>query len=152
MTINEIQDEIIEEFSGFDDWMDKYQLLIDLGNEQEPLDDKYKTEQNLIDGCQSRVWLQADLVDPTPGPSPVGAGSAKVIHFSAESDALIVKGIVALLIRVLSDHTPQEILDADLYFIEQIGLKEHLSPTRSNGLLAMVKQIKMYALAFNKKQ
>ena len=138
MTINEIQDEIIEEFSGFDDWMDKYQLLIDLGNEQEPLDDKYKTEQNLIDGCQSRVWLQADLVDGK-------------IHFSAESDALIVKGIVALLIRVLSDHTPQEILDADLYFIEQIGLKEHLSPTRSNGLLAMVKQIKMYALAFNSK-
>ena len=136
MTINEIQDEIIEEFSGFDDWMDKYQLLIDLGNEQEPLDDKYKTEQNLIDGCQSRVWLQADLVDGK-------------IHFSAESDALIVKGIVALLIRVLSDQTPQDILDADLYFIEQIGLKEHLSPTRSNGLLAMVKQIKMYALAFS---
>ena len=136
MTINEIQDEIIEEFSGFDDWMDKYQLLIDLGNEQEPLDDKYKTEQNLIDGCQSRVWLQADLIDGK-------------IHFSAESDALIVKGIVALLIRVLSDHTPQEILDADLYFIEEIGLKEHLSPTRSNGLLAMVKQIKMYALAFS---
>lgn len=135
MTINEIQDEIIEEFSGFDDWMDKYQLLIDLGNEQEPLDDKYKTEQNLIDGCQSRVWLQADLVEGK-------------IHFSAESDALIVKGIVALLIRVLSDHTPQEILDADLYFIEQIGLKEHLSPTRSNGLLAMVKQMKVYALAF----
>ena len=138
MTINEIQDEIIEEFSGFDDWMDKYQLLIDLGNEQEPLDDKYKTEQNLIDGCQSRVWLQADLVEGK-------------IHFSAERDALIVKGIVALLIRVLSDHTPQEILDADLYFIEEIGLKEHLSPTRSNGLLAMVKQIKMYALAFNAK-
>ena len=136
MTINEIQDEIIEEFSGFDDWMDKYQLLIDLGNEQEPLDDKYKTEQNLIDGCQSRVWLQADLIDGK-------------IHFSAESDALIVKGIVSLLIRVLSDHTPQEILDADLYFIEEIGLKEHLSPTRSNGLLAMVKQIKMYALAYN---
>ncbi|WP_028911315.1 SufE family protein [Prevotella sp. MA2016] len=138
MTINEIQDEIIEEFGGFDDWMDKYQLLIDLGNEQESLDDKYKTEQNLIDGCQSRVWLQADLVDGK-------------IHFSAESDALIVKGIVALLIRVLSDHTPQEILDADLYFIEEIGLKEHLSPTRSNGLLAMVKQIKMYALAYNGK-
>ncbi len=136
MTINEIQDEIIEEFSGFDDWMDKYQLLIDLGNEQEPLDEKYKTEQNLIDGCQSRVWLQADLVDGK-------------IHFSAESDALIVKGIVALLIRVLSDQTPQDILDADLYFIEQIGLKEHLSPTRSNGLLAMVKQIKMYALAYS---
>ena len=137
MTINEIQDEIIEEFSGFDDWMDKYQLLIDLGNEQEPLDEKYKTEQNLIDGCQSRVWLQADLQDGK-------------IHFSAESDALIVKGIVALLIRVLSDQTPQDILDADLYFIEQIGLKEHLSPTRSNGLLAMVKQIKMYALAYIK--
>ena len=136
MTINEIQDEIIEEFSGFDDWMDKYQLLIDLGNEQEPLDEKCKTEQNLIDGCQSRVWLQADLQDGK-------------IHFSAESDALIVKGIVALLIRVLSDQTPKDILDADLYFIEQIGLKEHLSPTRSNGLLAMVKQIKMYALAFN---
>ena len=139
MTINEIQDEIIEEFSGFDDWMDKYQLLIDLGNEQEPLDEKYKTEQNLIDGCQSRVWLQADFIDG-------------VIHFSAESDALIVKGIVALLIRVLSDHTPQEILDADLYFIEEIGLKEHLSPTRSNGLVAMVKQIRMYALAFSTKQ
>ena len=139
MTINEIQDEIIDEFSGFDDWMDKYQLLIDLGNEQEPLDDKYKTEQNLIDGCQSRVWLQADLVDGR-------------IHFSAESDALIVKGIVALLIRVLSDHTPQEILDADLYFIEEIGLKEHLSPTRSNGLVAMVKQIRAYALAFSTKQ
>ena len=135
MTINDIQDEIIEEFSGFDDWMDKYQLLIDLGNEQAPLDERYKTEQNLIDGCQSRVWLQADYADGR-------------IHFSAESDALIVKGIVALLIRVLSDHTPQEILDADLYFIEEIGLKEHLSPTRSNGLLAMVKQMRMYALAF----
>ena len=139
MTINEIQDEIIEEFSGFDDWMDKYQLLIDLGNEQEPLDEKYKTEQNLIDGCQSRVWLQADYADGK-------------IHFSAESDALIVKGIVALLIRVLSDHTPQEILDANLYFIEEIGLKEHLSPTRSNGLVAMVKQMRVYALAFSTKQ
>jgi cysteine desulfuration protein SufE len=147
MTINEIQDEIIEEFNGFDDWMDKYQLLIDLGNEQEPLDDKYKTEQNLIDGCQSRVWLQADLVEAKSD----GEKSEKLIHFSAESDALIVKGIVALLIRVLSDHTPQEILDADLYFIEEIGLKEHLSPTRSNGLLAMVKQIKVYALAFKNK-
>ena len=138
MTINERQDEIIEEFSGFDDWMDKYQLLIDLGNEQEPLDEKYKTEQNLIDGCQSRVWLQADYADGK-------------ITFTAESDALIVKGIVALLIRVLSDATPQEILDADLYFIDQIGLKEHLSPTRSNGLLAMVKQMRMYALAFQAK-
>ena len=108
---------------------------INLGNELTPLDERYKTEQNLIDGCQSRVWLQADLVDG-------------VIHFTAESDALIVKGIVSLLIRVLSDHTPQEILDADLYFIEEIGLKEHLSPTRSNGLVAMVKQIRTYALAF----
>jgi cysteine desulfuration protein SufE len=138
MTINEIQDEIIDEFSGLDDWMDKYQLLIDLGNEQEPLDEKYKIESNLIDGCQSRVWLQADYVDGK-------------LNFSAESDALIVKGIVALLIRVLSGHTPQEILDADLYFIEEIGLKEHLSPTRSNGLLAMVKQMRVYALAFNAK-
>ena len=138
MTINEIQDEIIEEFSGFDDWMDKYQLLIDLGNEQEPLDAKYKVESNLIDGCQSRVWLQADYADG-------------LIQLSAESDALIVKGIVALLIRVLSGHTPQEILNADLYFIDRIGLKEHLSPTRSNGLLAMVRQIRMYALAFKAK-
>ena len=136
MTINEIQDEIIDEFSGLDDWMDKYQLLIDLGNEQEPLDEKYKIESNLIDGCQSRVWLQADYVDGK-------------INFTAESDALIVKGIVALLIRVLSGHTPQEILDADLYFIAPIGLKEHLSPTRSNGLLAMVKQMRVYALAFS---
>ena len=138
MTINEIQDEIIEEFSGLDDWMDKYQLLIDLGNELTPLDERYKTERNLIDGCQSRVWLQADFIND-------------LIHFTAESDALIVKGIVSLLIRVLSDHTPQEILDADLYFIEEIGLKEHLSPTRSNGLVAMVKQIRAYALAFSTK-
>ena len=138
MTINEAQDEVIEEFSDFTDWMDKYQLLIDLGNELEPLDNKYKTESNLIDGCQSRVWLQADYVD------------GKII-FTAESDALIVKGIIALLIRVLSGHTPQEILAADLYFIDKIGLKEHLSPTRSNGLLAMVKQIRMYALAYKVK-
>jgi cysteine desulfuration protein SufE len=135
MTINERQNEIIEEFAGFDDWMDRYQLLIDLGNEQEPLDEKYKTEQNLIDGCQSRVWLQADYADGK-------------IHFQAESDALIVKGIVTLLIRVLNDSTPQDILDADLYFIDEIGLKEHLSPTRSNGLLAMIKQMRMYAVAF----
>lgn len=143
MTINEIQDEIIEEFAGFDDWMDKYQLLIDLGNEQEPLEDKYKTEQNLIDGCQSRVWLVAEEVKEVK--------SEKLIRFRAESDALIVKGIVSLLIRVLSGHTPQEILDADLYFIDKIGLKEHLSPTRSNGLLAMVRQMRMYALAFSAK-
>ena len=135
MNINEIQDEIIAEFSDFDDWMDRYQMLIDMGSEQEPLEEKYKTEQNLIDGCQSRVWLQADMVDGK-------------LQFRAESDALIVKGIVALLVRVLTDHTPQEILDADLYFIDRIGLREHLSPTRSNGLGAMLKQMKMYALAF----
>ena len=139
MTINEAQDEVIEEFSDFTDWMDKYQLLIDLGNEQEPLDERYKTEGNLIDGCQSRVWLQADWRD--------GA-----IYFSAESDALIVKGIIALLIRVLSGHTPDEILGADLYFIDRIGLKDHLSPTRSNGLLAMIKQMRVYALAFKAKE
>ena len=138
MTIQEIQDEIIEEFSELDDWMDRYQLLIDLGNEQEPLDEKYKTESNLVDGCQSRVWLQADYRDDK-------------LWFTAESDALIVKGIVSLLIRVLSGHTPQEILDADLYFIERIGLREHLSPTRSNGLLAMVKQMRAYAMAFRLK-
>lgn len=136
MTINEIQDEIIEEFAGFDDWMDKYQMLIDLGNEQAPLDNKYKTEQNLIDGCQSRVWLQADYEDG-------------VINFTAESDAIIVKGIIALLIRALSGHSPKEILEANLYFIDEIGLKEHLSPTRSNGLLAMIKQMRVYALAFS---
>ena len=140
MTINEIQDEVIEEFSSLTDWMDKYQLLIDLGNELAPLDEKYKTESNLIDGCQSRVWLQADLT-----------AEGKMM-LQAESDALRVKGIVALLVRVLSGHSPQEVLDADLYFIEQIGLKEHLSPTRSNGLLAMLKQIKMYALVFSTKQ
>ncbi len=138
MTINEAQDEIIEEFGGFDDWMDKYQLLIDLGNEQAPLDEKYKTESNLIDGCQSRVWLQCDYVDGK-------------LMFSAESDALIVKGIVALLIRVFSGHTPQEIIDAEVYFIDEIGLKDHLSPTRSNGLLAMMKQIKMYAVGYGLK-
>ena len=138
-TINEVQDEIIEEFSGFDDWMDKYQLLIDMGSGQEPLPEEYKTEQNLIDGCQSRVWLQADYRE------------GRVV-FRAESDALIVKGIVDLLVRVLSGHTPQEILDADLYFIDRIVLKEHLSPTRSNGLVAMLKQMKMYALAFKAKE
>ena len=138
MTINELQDEVIAEFSDFDDWMDRYQLLIDLGNEQEPLDEKYNTEQNLIEGCQSRVWLQADEVD------------RKVI-FKAESDALIVKGIIALLIKVVSGHTPDEILNSELYFIDRIGLKDHLSPTRSNGLLSMVKQMRMYALAFKAK-
>ena len=147
-TINEIQDEIIEEFTGLDDWMDRYQLLIDLGNEQEPLDEQYKTEQNLIDGCQSRVWLQADFIDEERGTRNEEGEMRKVIRFRAESDALIVKGIVSLLIRVLSGHTPQEILDADLYFINEIGLREHLSPTRSNGLLAMVKQRRAYAVAF----
>lgn len=137
-TINEKQDDIIEEFSGFDDWLDRYQLLIDLGSEQPPLDEQYKTDNNLIEGCQSRVWLQADYVD------------GKVL-FRAESDALIVKGIVALLIQVYSGHTPDEILGCDLYFVEAIGLKEHLSPTRSNGLLAMIKQMRLYALAFKAK-
>ncbi|MBR6087448.1 MAG: SufE family protein [Prevotella sp.] len=136
MTINEIQDEVIEEFNSFDDWMDKYQMLIDLGNEQEPLPDEYKTEQNLIDGCQSRVWLQCDR-------------NGELLTFRAESDALIVKGIISLLIRVINNQTAKDILDADLYFIEAIGLKDHLSPTRSNGLLAMVKRIKAYALAFS---
>jgi cysteine desulfuration protein SufE len=138
MTINERQDEIIDEFTGLDDWMDRYQLLIDIGNDQEPLPEQYKTDQNLIDGCQSRVWLQADYHDGR-------------IFFAAESDALIVKGIVSLLIRVLSNATPQEIIDADLYFIDQIGLKDHLSPTRSNGLVAMVKQMRLYALAYQNK-
>ena len=133
MTIAQIQEEIIEEFNDYDDWMDKYQLLIDLGSDQQPLPEKYKTESNLIDGCQSRVWLQADL-----------DSDGKVV-FQAESDALIVKGIVSLLIRVLSGHTPDEILDAELHFIEDIGLKEHLSPTRSHGLLAMLKQMKLEA-------
>ena len=137
-TINEIQDEIIEEFSGLDDWMDRYQLLIDMGGETEPLPDSDKVEQNLIDGCQSRVWLVCDEKEGR-------------LYFRAESDALIVKGIVTLLIRVLSGYTPDEILDADLYFIEKIGLREHLSPTRSNGLLAMLKQMRAYAMAFKAK-
>ena len=139
MSINEIQDEVIAEFSDFDDWMDRYQLLIDLGNEQEPLDEAYKTEENLIEGCQSRVWLQCDEAD------------GKLL-FRAESDALIVKGIIALLIKVVSGHTPDEILEADLYFLDRIGLREHLSPTRSNGLLSMVKQMRMYALAYKAKE
>jgi cysteine desulfuration protein SufE len=133
--INEIQDQIVEEFSVFDDWMDKYSLLIEMGNELPALDVKYKTRNNLIEGCQSRVWLQADCIE------------GKIV-FSGESDAVIVKGIVSLLMRVLSGHTPDEILTADLYFIDAIGLKEHLSPTRSNGLVSMLKQMKMYALAF----
>lgn len=139
MTIEEMQEEVVEEFNDYDDWMDKYQLLIDLGNEQKPLPEEYKTESNLIEGCQSRLWLQAELKDGK-------------LFFSAESEALIVKGIVALLIRVLNGHTPQEILDSDLHFIDDIGLREHLSPTRSNGLLSMLKQMKLYALAYRQKQ
>jgi cysteine desulfuration protein SufE len=135
MTINEKQDEIIEEFSAFDDWMDRYALLIEMGNALTPLDDNCKTVNNLIEGCQSRVWLHADMVE------------GKII-FRGQSDAIIVNGIVSLLIRVLSGHTPDDILHADLYFIERIGLREHLSPTRSNGLIAMLKQMKLYALAF----
>lgn len=138
MTINEAQDEIIEEFSELDDWMDRYQLLIDLGESQPALPEADKSDQNLIDGCQSRVWLVCDEKEGR-------------LYFRAESDALIVKGIVTLLIRVLSGHTPDEILDADLYFIEKIGLREHLSPTRSNGLLAMLKQMRAYAMAFKAK-
>jgi cysteine desulfuration protein SufE len=133
--IRQIQDELIDQFSIYDDWMDKYSLLIEMGNTLPPLDASYKTANNLIEGCQSRVWLQADYED------------GKVI-FQGDSDAVIVKGIVSLLINVLSGHTPDEILSADLYFIEAIGLKEHLSPTRSNGLVAMLKQMKLYALAF----
>ena len=139
MTINDLQDEIIDEFEGIDDWMDRYAYIIELGNAMPPLDEKYKTSDNLIDGCQSRVWLQADYSDG-------------VVTFQADSDALIVKGIVSMVVRVLSGHTPQEILDADLYFIERIGLRDHLSPTRSNGLLAMVKHARAYALAYSMQQ
>ncbi|MBE6332156.1 MAG: SufE family protein [Bacteroidales bacterium] len=140
MTINEIQDQIIDDFSAFDDWMDKYQMLIELGNNLEPLAEQFKTPQNLIEGCQSRVWIQADYDEST-----------RKIHFTGDSDAVIVKGLVSLIIQVLTDHTPDEILSAELYFIERIGLREHLSPTRSNGLLAMVKQMRVYALAFKAK-
>jgi len=138
-TITDIQEEIIAEFSIFDDWMDKYSLLIELGNSLKPLDPKYKVESNLIQGCQSRVWLQADSSDGR-------------IHFQAESDAVIVKGIIALLIKVLSNRTPDEIIDADLYFVDRIGLNEHLSATRSNGLASMIKQIRFYAMAFKAKE
>ena len=138
-TINEIQDEIIDEFSGLTDWMDKYSYIIEMGNALPPLDEKYKTPDNLIDGCQSRVWVNATY-------------DGGVIRFDADSDAIRVKGIISMLVRVLSGQTPSAILDADLYFIDEIGLKEHLSPTRSNGLLAMVKQIKMYALAYKAKE
>lgn len=138
MTINDIQDEIIAEFSDFEDWMDRYSLLIDLGNELEALPEELHTEQNLIDGCQSKVWIDAHME------------GGKIV-FRGDSDAILVKGIVALLIKVMSGHTPQEILAADLYFVDAIGLKEHLSPTRSNGLVAMLKQMRLYALAFQAK-
>ncbi|MDY4941984.1 MAG: SufE family protein [Candidatus Limisoma sp.] len=138
-TINQIQDEIIDDFSGLTDWMDKYALIIDMGNSLPPIDERHKTPENLIEGCQSRVWVAAEYVDGR-------------IEFTADSDAIIVKGIISMLLRVLSHQTPSDILDADLYFIDEIGLREHLSPTRSNGLLAMVKQIKMYALAYKTKE
>ena len=138
MSINDIQDQIIEEFTMFDDWMDRYQQLIDLGNDLSPIDEKKRTEQHLIKGCQSKVWIDAELTD----------GKLK---FVADSDAIITKGIVALLIRVLNNRTPKEVIDADLYFLDKIGLKENLSPTRSNGLVAMIKQMKLYALAYQAK-
>lgn len=135
MSINEIQDEIIAEFSDLDDWMDRYAYIIDLGNALPPIEEKYKTPEHLIEGCQSRVWLNAEERDG-------------LVYYTADSDAIIVKGIISLLIKVLNEHTPHEILEAELYFIDKIGLSEHLSPTRSNGLVAMVKQMRMYALAF----
>lgn len=141
MSINEVQDEIIEEFEGLSDWMDRYAYIIELGGQLPPMEEKYKVPANLIEGCQSRVWIEAQESDETEG-------SERKIKFEADSDAMIVKGIVALLMRVLDMRTPDEILGADLYFIDRIGLSQHLSPTRSNGLLAMVKQMKMYALAF----
>ena len=136
--INNVQDEIIEEFSGLDDWMDKYAYIIELGNAVEPLEEKFKTPDNIIEGCQSRVWFVADQ-------------DGDKVTFRADSDAIIVKGLISLLIRVLSGNSPQEILDADLYFMKEIGLQEHLSPTRSNGLLAMIKQMRVYALAYKAK-
>ncbi len=139
MTIDEKQQEIIEEFSEVNDWMDRYAMIIDLGNQLPPIDEKLKTPEHLIEGCQSRVWLDAQLRDGK-------------VYFTADSDAIIVKGIISLLISVLDGHTPDEILASDLHFINAIGLGEHLSPTRSNGLLAMVKQMRLYALAFKAKQ
>jgi len=139
MTIKEAQEEIVEEFSMFDEWMDKYEHIIELGKELPLIEDKYKTDDHLIKGCQSRVWLHAELVNGN-------------VNFTADSDAIITKGIIGLVIRVFSGHTPKEIAETDLFFIDQIGLQEHLSPTRSNGLLSMLKQIKMYAIAFQAKQ
>ena len=139
MTINEMQDEIVEEFSVFDEWLDKYEYLIELSGSLPAIGEEHKNEQFLIRGCQSRVWVDAELRDGK-------------IYFTADSDAIITKGIIALLIRVLSGRTPQEIVDSDLYFIDRIGLRENLSPTRANGLLAMIKQMKLYALAYQNKQ
>jgi cysteine desulfuration protein SufE len=138
MTLTQVQDQIIEDFSVFDDWMDRYQQLIELGKDLKPIDENKRTEQYLIKGCQSKVWLDAEMVDGR-------------IYFTADSDAIITKGIVSLLIKVLDGRTPQEIIDADLYFIDKIGLKENLSPTRSNGLVSMVKQTRLYALAYQAK-
>ncbi len=135
MTINQIQDEIIDEFCDFDDWMDRYAYIIDLGNALPPIDEKYKTPAHLIEGCQSRVWVNAELIDGK-------------VHYTADSDAIIVKGIISMLVKVLNDQTPDDILASELYFIDKVGLSEHLSPTRSNGLAAMVKQMRLYALAF----
>ncbi len=139
MTIEERQQDVIEEFSAFTDWMDKYSLLIELGNDLNSLDETHRVDQNLIEGCQSRVWLHAEMTDGC-------------VVFTADSDAIITKGIAALLVSVLSGHTPEEILNADLHFIDKIGLKEHLSPTRSNGLVAMVKQMRLFALAFKARE
>lgn len=141
MSINQIQDEIIDEFSCFDDWMDRYSLLIEYGNGLEAFPEADKTDKNLIDGCQSKVWFTAEL-------QTEDTGNGMVVHYHGDSDAILVKGIVALLIRVLSGHSPKEIVDADLYFIDQINLREHLSPTRSNGLNAMLQQMRLFALAY----
>jgi cysteine desulfuration protein SufE len=135
MTINEIQDEIVEEFSLFTDWMDKYELIIQMANELPLIDERYKTDDNIIKGCQSKVWLHSEYKDGK-------------IFFTADSDALITKGLVALMVKVLSGHAPKEIAEAEIYFIDKIGLRTHLSPTRSNGLLSMLKQMKLYAVAY----
>jgi cysteine desulfuration protein SufE len=135
-TINHTQDELIEEFGLFEDWADKYEYLIDLGKKLLPMSESFKTEENVIKGCQSKVWLHAEK-------------QGDLVVFQADSEAIIVKGMISMLIRVLSNHTPEEIMKADLYFIDQIGMSQHLAQTRSNGLVAMVKQMKNYALAFN---
>ena len=136
--LNDIQDEIIKEFEVFDDWMDKYNYLIELSRDLPLIDPKFKNNDYIINGCQSRVWLNAEYAD-------------KKIRFTADSDAIITKGIISLLIRVLTDKEPDEIMNADLYFIDAIGLRQNLSPTRSNGLLSMLKQMKLYAIAFKTK-